>query len=364
MVKALNQYKGKTILVTGHTGFKGSWLCIWLKELGAEVVGYSLDPYTENDNFVRSRLKDKMIDIRGDVRDYSKLRSVFAEYSPELVFHMAAQPLVMISYENPKETYDVNVGGAVNVLECCRFSQSVRTVVIVTSDKCYENKEQTWGYRENDALGGDDPYSSSKACAELVTHAYRKSYFSMNRSNNHRLLLSSARAGNVIGGGDWREYRIVPDCIRAFERGETLLVRRPAAVRPWQFVLEPLCGYLLLAIRMITDGQTYAGAWNFGPDSPVMVSVEELVTMIVHHYGSGKWQKDPATNAKKETHVLALDSAKAADRLGWRTVYSLERAIVETVEWYKCYKNKSGMYKFCAKQIEEYMSTWSSNENS
>lgn len=357
-MKELAQYRGKRILVTGHTGFKGSWLCVWLKELGAELVGYSLEPYTENDNFVLSGLRDKMIDVRGDVRDYSKLRNVFAEYSPELVFHLAAQPLVMIGYDDPKETYDVNVGGTVNVLECCRLSQSVSTVLIVTSDKCYENKEWTWGYRETDALGGDDPYSSSKACAELVTHAYRKSYFSTRESKDHPLLLSSVRAGNVIGGGDWREHRIVPDCIRAFEKGETLLLRKPQAVRPWQFVLEPLGGYLLLAAKMMTGDETFSGAWNFGPDSSVMVSVQELVAMIAHHYSSGEWRQEPAKKKAKETHFLTLDIAKAETILGWHPVVSLEQAVSRTVQWYKNYQRVSDMHDFCVMQIREFMEAY------
>jgi CDP-glucose 4,6-dehydratase len=360
----LSQYKGKKVLVTGHTGFKGSWLCIWLKELGADVIGYSLDPYTADDNFVQSRIGSKMVDLRGDVRDYTRLHRVFEEYSPEIVFHLAAQSLVFDGYTSPKDTYDVNVSGTVNVLECCRSMQSVSLAVIVTSDKCYENKERTWGYQEDDTLGGDDPYSSSKACAELVTHAYRKSFFNVVDVTNHTVALSSARAGNVIGGGDWRAYRIVPDCIRAFEKGEKLLLRHPRAVRPWQFVLEPLGGYLLLVAKMMTDRDTFSGAWNFGPDMSEMVTVQELVTIVAHYYGRGDWQKDVTNRQSKETHFLTLDSTRAVQLLGWNRLYPLRKAVLETVEWYKQYKTESDMYALCAKQIHDYMQTWSDHEDS
>jgi CDP-glucose 4,6-dehydratase len=245
-----NTFKNKKVLVTGHTGFKGSWLCIWLRELGAEVVGFALEPYTKEDNFVVSRLQDLISHNIGDIRDFNTLKKVFASHRPEFVFHLAAQALVRTSYENPKETYDVNVGGTVNVLECCRVTDSVRVVINVTSDKCYENREWVWGYRENDPMGGHDPYSSSKACSELITHAYRKSFLNPNNFETHGKSLSSARAGNVIGGGDWQRDRIVPDCIRALRNGNTIEVRNPAAIRPWQHILEPVYAYLLLAARI------------------------------------------------------------------------------------------------------------------
>jgi CDP-glucose 4,6-dehydratase len=291
-----NVFKNKTVLVTGHTGFKGSWLCIWLKELGANVVGYALEPYTERDNFVVSGLKDKVTHIIGDIRDYQNLTKVFKKYQPEFVFHLAAQPIVRESYTNPKDTYDINVGGTVNVLECCRLTDSVRVIINVTSDKCYENKEWVWGYRENDPMGGYDPYSSSKGCSELVTAAYRQSFFNpslpdpLTFSPSHLLTflipkpsvaLSSARAGNVIGGGDWQKDRIVPDCIRALESNKPIEIRNPNATRPWQHVLEPLNGYLLLASRMYEEPQKFCGAWNFGPDYDSIIPVGKVADKVI-----------------------------------------------------------------------------------
>ena len=258
-------YKNKRVLVTGHTGFKGSWLCLWLIEMGAEVVGYALDPDAAKGPFVLSGLSNSIGDVRNDIRNYDPLKRTFDEWTPEFVFHLAAQPLVREGYQHPKETYDVNVGGTVNVLEACRNSHSVRVIINVTSDKCYENKERLRGYRETDPLGGHDPYSSSKACSEIVTTAWRRSFFTPEASRSHGKALSSARAGNVIGGGDWATDRILPDCVRALEDVRPVYVRNPGAIRPWQHVLEALGGYLLLGARMAEWPRKFCGAWNFGP---------------------------------------------------------------------------------------------------
>jgi CDP-glucose 4,6-dehydratase len=361
-------YTGKRVLVTGHTGFKGSWLCIWLKELGADIVGYALEPYTERDNFTVSGLKNKIIHITGDVRDYQKLSKVFEEYKPEFVFHLAAQPIVRESYINPKETYDTNIGGTVNVLECCRITDSVRVIINVTSDKCYENKEWVWGYRENDPMGGYDPYSSSKGCSELVTAAYRRSFFRpshpepLNFSTSQPLNslipkpsvgLSSVRAGNVIGGGDWQKDRIIPDCIRALEIDKPIEIRNPKAIRPWQHVLEPLSGYLLLASKMYKKPQEYCGAWNFGPNQDSIITVGEIADMIVAKWGSGSWIDKSDKSEPHEANLLSLDISKVQSYLQWSTVWNAETAIGETVEWYKEYKRKSP-FEICLTQINNY----------
>lgn len=355
MQEKLDIYKGKRILVTGHTGFKGSWLSIWLNEIGAQVIGFALNPYTEKDNFVVSNLSDKIIDIRGDVRDYNKLKEVFGKHKPEVVFHLAAQSLVIEGYNSPKETFDVNIGGTVNVLENCRLSKSVRIIINITSDKCYENKEWVWGYRETDRLGGYGPYSSSKACSELVTKAYRNAFFKLENHKYHGKVLSSVRAGNVIGGGDWRRDRIVPDCIRSLEKGEPIHVRNPFAIRPWQFVLEPLGGYLLLGARMFENFEKYCGAWNFGPASSSIITVKELVTLLLKKYGKGTWKHEPSQTSIRETTHLSLDIGKAKHILGWNPCLSIEEAVGKTVDWYKSYRDIPNMYAFCKQQIFEYM---------
>lgn len=350
-----NSFKGKKVLITGHTGFKGSWLSIWLNELGAEVIGYALDPYTDQDNFVRTGLSGKITDIRGDVRDYNKLKDVFNKYNPEFVFHLAAQPLVRESYRNPKETYDVNVGGTVNVLENCRLSTSVKVIINVTSDKCYENKELKRGYREDDRLGGYDPYSSSKGCSELITSAYRRSFFNPALFVDHGKSLSSVRAGNVIGGGDWREDRIVPDCIRSLEKGEKIFIRNPQATRPWQLVLEPLGGYLFLAAKMVEDYQKYSGAWNFGPELGSVIPVQSVVEEVIRKWGKGEWYTKKNSNEPHETKLLALDISKAKKELNWAPKYNAEKAIEETVKWYLKNQGNKDMYPVCVDQINRYM---------
>ena len=352
-----NVFKDKTVFVSGHTGFKGSWLCIWLKELGANVVGYALEPYTERDNFVVTGLQDKITHITGDIRDYKTLAKVFKKYQPEFVFHLAAQPIVRESYVRPKETYDINIGGIVNVLECCRLADSVRVIVNVTSDKCYENKEWIWGYRENDPMGGYDPYSSSKGCSELVTAAYRQSFFGPTTSQllnlSTSVALSSARAGNVIGGGDWQKDRIIPDCIRALENNKPIEIRNPNATRPWQHVLEPLNGYLLLASRMYEDPQKFCGAWNFGPNYDSIIPVGKVADKVVAQWGSGSWSDLSDKNAPHEAKLLSLDISKANSYLKWFPVWDTEKAIEKTVDWYKEYK-KEDPYRICMNQIEEF----------
>jgi CDP-glucose 4,6-dehydratase len=348
-------YAGRRVLVTGHTGFKGSWLSIWLSSLGAKVIGYALDPYTERDNFIVSNVAGQVTDIRGDVRDFETLSGVFKAYNPDFVFHLAAQALVRRAYENPKETYDVNVGGTVNVFECCRLSGSVKVIINITSDKCYENKEWLWGYRENDPMGGYDPYSSSKGCSELVTAAYRNSFFNADHYQDHGKAVASVRAGNVIGGGDWAQDRIIPDSIRALEAGEPILIRNPQAVRPWQFVLEPLSGYLLLGARMAERPAEYAGPWNFGPESRSVITVREIVELVLQHWGSGSWKPAGLENQPHEAGLLALDISKVRHRLGWTPALTVEETVKETVAWYRECKRSSDMHAFCRAQIENYM---------
>jgi len=354
MMPDLSFWANKKVLVTGHTGFKGSWLAIWLNMMGAEVTGYALDPLTENDNFVLSVIGSRIIHHIGDIRNFETLHKIFEQARPEVVFHLAAQPLVRESYNTPKETYDVNVGGTVNLLECCRLSDSVQVIVNITTDKCYENKEWVWGYRENDRLGGYDPYSSSKACSELVTEAYRKSFFNPEEFNRHGKSLSSVRAGNVFGGGDWQVDRILPDCVRHLERGEPIVVRNPHAVRPWQHVLEPLSGYLLLAERMFGDPTAFAGAWNFGPEDSSFLNVGSLVDSVVNAWGSGSWQDRSIPGAVHEAHLLKLDITKAKTLLGWSPLWKIDRAVAETVKWYREYRN-NGVYDLCLRQIDDYM---------
>lgn len=349
-------YKGKTVLVTGHTGFKGSWMSIWLNELGAKVIGYGLDPYTDKDNFVLSNLKDKMVDIRGDIRDEKKLQEVFKKYKPEIVFHLAAQPLVRLSYEKPKETYETNVIGTLNVLECIRKCQNTKVGIMITTDKCYENKEQIWPYRESDPMGGYDPYSSSKGCCELLISSYRNSFMNPKDYEEHGKAVASVRAGNVIGGGDFSKDRIVPDCIKSLMNGETINIRSPKAVRPWQHVLEPLSGYMLLAKKLYEDPVKYASGWNFGPDNNSIVEVSKIVDLIIKNWGSGMW-KD--TSNKKEPHeanLLTLDCTKAKTYLGWKPRLSIEEAINYTVDWYKKNINKIDTYSLCVEQIKNYVS--------
>jgi CDP-glucose 4,6-dehydratase len=345
-------FRGKRVLVTGHTGFKGSWLSIWLTLLGASVTGYALPPANDIDNYVLCRLGEVITDIRGDIRNMPHLREVFRASRPEIVFHLAAQPIVRESYRQPAETMETNVMGTVNVLECIRLSDTVRAGVIVTSDKCYENREQLWGYRECDALGGRDPYSASKACAELVAAAYGASFFAAGQAGDAKAI-ATARAGNVIGGGDWSPHRILPDCARTLRAGEPIAVRNPGAVRPWQFVLEPLYGYLLLASKMLEHPGQYAGTWNFGPDSESIVPVGDVVDKVIRAWGSGARLDRPEKDAPHEAGLLSLDCSKAKALLGWKPRLSLDEALRWTVAWYKAFETED-VRGLCRRQVADY----------
>jgi len=324
-------YAGRRVLVTGHTGFKGSWLTRWLLELGARVTGYALDPPTDPSLFDELGLADEIDHVVGDIRDPQHLASVLAAARPEFVFHLAAQPLVRLSYDLPVETYTTNIMGTVNVLEAVRATPAVRALVNVTSDKCYENRETGQAYIETDAMGGYDPYSSSKGCSELVTSAYRRSFF----GEGSGVAIATARAGNVIGGGDWALDRIVPDCVRALTAGEPVLVRNPDAVRPWQHVLEPLSGYLWLAARIREGNHGLDGAWNFGPEPGEVWPVGSVVDGMVEAWGSGSWTTPAASGVQPhEAALLNLDISKASRELGWRPVYDVSAAIQATAQWY------------------------------
>ncbi|MGP8321441.1 MAG: CDP-glucose 4,6-dehydratase [Methanosarcinaceae archaeon] len=351
-------YKGKRILITGHTGFKGSWLSLWLKELGADVIGYALEPPTKPNLFEALSLDEKITHIIGDVRDEERLFSVFEKYQPEFVFHLAAQPLVRLSYKEPKLTYETNVMGTVNVLEAVRKTKKVRVCIIVTSDKCYENREWVYGYRETDPVGGYDPYSSSKGCAELVTAAYRMSFFNPDDyGEKHNVALSSVRAGNVIGGGDWGEDRIISDCIRSLSQNKAIVIRNPQATRPWQYVLEPLSGYLLLGALMYGDGVKYSSAWNFGPNDESIITVGELVKLVIKYWSSGSCVTD-ALNHPHEASLLKLDASKAKVMLGWKPIYGVYEAVEKTINWYKNFYNgirKEELYEITVKEIMDFV---------
>lgn len=323
--------KGKRALVIGDTGFKGSWLSRWLNLLGADVVGYSLPARWPNDHFNLLSLDETIQHVDGDIRDLPALVKVCGEFQPQFLFHLAAQSLTSSSYEDPKQTFDVNVGGSVNVLEAARSARSLRSLIYVTSDKCYRNKEWIWGYRENDELGGSDPYSASKAAAEIVFAAYQESFFQARKN----LGLASVRAGNVIGGGDWAENRIVPDCMRALQNGRPIMLRNPCATRPWQHVLEPLFGYLLLAVRLYEEPMAYRGSWNFGPRQDSSRTVEDLANQIVACWGKGRVRVKPRKDGPQEASWLFLNCDKARRMLGWRTRWGFDRAVAETVDWYR-----------------------------
>ncbi len=358
----LNQefWQNKKVLITGHTGFKGSWLALWLNLLGAKVVGYALVPRTEKDNFVLTNLQQVVDSNIADIRDFPKLLAIFKQSRPEIVFHLAAQPIVRESYNNPKETYDINLGGTVNLLECCRLTESVRVIVNVTTDKCYENKEQLQGYRENDRLGGFDPYSSSKAGSEIITAAYRQSFFNPVLINEHGKSLASARAGNVIGGGDWQSDRLLPDCLIALQQNRPIIIRNPTATRPWQNVLEPLSGYLLLAEKMYNHPGLYGEAWNFGPRDDSVKTVAELADLIIDIWGSGTWEspKKRATTQQDEPHettLLRLDITKAKTVLKWAPQWDIETNLKMTINWYKkIFSGSIDMYDYAVDQIQKY----------
>ena len=349
-------FQGKKVLITGHTGFKGSWLSLWLHKLGAQVTGYALDPPTNPSLFKLCRIDELVNSVISDIRDLKPLKKSLQHARPEIVIHMAVQPLVRDSYDMPVDTFAVNVMGTVNLLEAVRSCDSVRSVVVVTTDKVYENREWLRPYREDEPLGGYDPYSGSKACAELVTAAYRSSFFSRPHAPDSPLQTSiaTARAGNVIGGGDWGKDRLIPDCIRALLSGDMVRIRNPHAVRPWQHVLEPLSGYLLLARRLYEEGSLYAEAWNFGPGEIDERPVEWVVRRLCEKWGvPGLYQIDGGVH-HHEAGYLKLDSSKARSKLGWTPVWSLETAIDETVEWTKGYNNGKDVRNICLDQIARY----------
>ncbi len=348
-------YAGKRVLVTGHSGFKGSWLCIWLQALGAEVSGVALDPVSEKDNYRLSGIGQKLhADIRADIRDGEKLKAVLAHCRPEIVFHLAAQPLVRRSYEIPVETYQTNVMGTIHLMEAIRATDSVRVAVMVTTDKCYENREQLRGYREDDPFGGYDPYSSSKAACEIAIQSWRRSFFNpVDYGKKHHVSLASVRAGNVIGGGDWARDRIVPDCIRALEAGKPVEIRSPKAVRPWQHVLEPLSGYLLLAERMWNNPTAYCGGWNFGPEPETVSTVWTVAESLLGQFGRGELKDVSDPGALHEANLLMLDITKARTRLGWRPRLNLQETVALTADWYKRYAAED-VLSLCQEEIDRY----------
>lgn len=350
-----NVYKNKKVLVTGHTGFKGSWLTLWLTELGAEVIGYSLEPNTNPNLFEVLNLKEKTHHIIGDIRDQEKLSQVFKKQKPDMVFHMAAQPLVRYSYKEPKLTFETNIIGTINLFEAARAVDSVRVLVNITSDKCYDNKERLEGYKETDPMGGYDPYSASKGAAEIITGSYRNSFFNpKDYGKIHNLALASVRAGNVIGGGDWSEDRLIPDCIRSLINKGTIVIRNPNAIRPWQYALEPLSGYLWLGSLMWQDGISYSEGWNFGPKDDKPLTVGEIADKMVKLWGCGEYKINPDTTLH-EAKYLNLSIEKAQKQLKWKPVYNIEEAINSTINWYsEFYNNKSGIEAYSMNQIKEY----------
>lgn len=350
-------WSGKKVFLSGHTGFKGSWLSLWLQQLGAEVTGYALPPPTNPSLFEVAHVERGMKSIIGDIRDGVMLGNVMREAAPDIVIHMAAQPLVRRSYVDPVETYSTNVMGTVHLLEAVRQTPSVRGVVNVTTDKCYENKEWVWGYRESEPMGGFDPYSNSKGCAELVTAAYRNSFFNSGKYGEHQVALASARAGNVIGGGDWAEDRLIPDILRAIEAGQSVNVRNPHATRPWQHVLEPLSGYLVLAEKLYTQGPAFAEAFNFGPAEEDARPVEWIVEELTKSWGEGAaWHLDGGTHPH-EAHYLKLDCSKARAELCWSPRWHLGQALQAIIVWHKAHSAPMGsqdMRALCLQQINAY----------
>ncbi len=355
---AVNQsfWQGKRVLLTGHTGFKGSWLSLWLQSMGAQVVGYALAAPTQPSLFDVANVGQDMTSIVGDIRDLNHLQTVFAEHQPEVVIHMAAQALVRYSYIVPVETYSTNVMGTVHLLEAVRNTPSVKAVVNVTSDKCYENREWAWGYRENEAMGGYDPYSNSKGCAELITSAYRNSYFHPDKYSQHGVAIASGRAGNVIGGGDWAADRLIPDMMRAITQGQPVSIRNAHSIRPWQHVLEPLSGYLLLAQKLYEQGPSFAEGWNFGPNDDDAKPVEWILNHLTKIWGEGaSWQLDGGEHPH-EAHYLKLDCSKAKSRLHWQPRWTLTDAIEKICIWHKAYIAAADMREMCMYQIKQYES--------
>jgi CDP-glucose 4,6-dehydratase len=355
----LEVFAGKSVLVTGHTGFKGSWLALWLHHLGANVTGYALDPLGSPNNFDASRVAGILVDdVRADIRDAESISRVMQVVEPDLIFHLAAQPIVRSSLREPRETFEVNVVGTASLLDAVRHRDRPCAVVVITSDKCYQNDGQIWGFRENDPLGGHDPYSASKAGTELVVEAYRSSFFPRGRIEEHGIRLASVRAGNVIGGGDWAQDRIVPDAMKALSSGSDLVVRNPSSTRPWQHVLEPLSGYLMLGARMLSDTKDgrWAEAWNFGPRVSDEATVAELASALIEEWGSGRWISPSAQGSEIEAATLRINIDKAATILGWQPRWGFRETVRRTVGWYDRYYKNPGhsMQEFSVAEIQEY----------
>ena len=350
----LSFWKGKRVLITGHTGFKGAWLSLLLFKLEANVFGYALPPPTNPSLFKEAEIEKSITSYIGDVRDYENFLSVMHKSQPEIVIHMAAQPLVRDSYKIPIDTYSINVMGTVHVLEACRNTPSVKSIVNVTTDKCYENKEWLWGYRENEPMGGYDPYSNSKGCSELVTSSYRNSYFNPKDYNQHGVAVASARAGNVIGGGDWANDRLIPDFIKAISKGEKVKIRSPYAIRPWQHVLEPLSGYILLAEKLYKDGVDYAEGWNFGPEDSDARNVEWIISEICSLWGEDSSYEIDESNKLHEANYLKLDCSKAKSKLNWNSRWDIKTTLKLIVEWNKAYLNSDDIRIKTEEEIKQY----------
>jgi len=347
-------WQGRRVFLTGHTGFKGSWLALWLSRLGAQIRGYSLDPCTEPNLYDLASVGRVVEDVRGDVRDYARLEASMTEFGPEVVLHLAAQPIVRRSYADPVGTYGTNVMGTVHLMEAIRKTPSVRAVVCVTTDKCYQNQAWIWPYRETDPLGGYDPYASSKACAEIVSAAYRSSFFPSERLHEHHVALATARAGNVIGGGDWSEDRLIPDLVRGFSSGQPVLIRRPNAIRPWQHVLESLHGYVMLAEELVAQHAKFTSSYNFGPSDEDVWPVERIATKLAHMWGNGaSWIRDSVPSVH-EDHVLRLDASKARVALGWKPRLRIEATLEWTMKWYRAWNEGENIAEFSGRQIAEY----------
>ena len=351
-MKRTSAFRGRRVLITGHTGFKGSWLSLWLHQLGAQVSGYALAPPTTPSLFEAANVAACVTDRRGNICDVTAVRAVIEEFQPEFVFHLAAQSIVRESYREPVETYATNVVGTASLLDACRRTSSVRAIVVVTSDKCYENNNWVWGYRENDRIGGFDPYSSSKACAELVSDAFRRSYFA---SSSRSVGIATARAGNVIGGGDWAADRLVPDLVRAMASGRPAVIRNPGAVRPWQHVLDPLWGYLLLALELADDASAFSGSWNFGPASDSVETVESVVIRLANQWkGRLKWSIDDRDHPHEAARLI-LDSSKAASALHWRPLLNLDDVLTFSAGWYEaCLRKDVDLFSLSESQIASY----------
>ncbi|MDC0601549.1 CDP-glucose 4,6-dehydratase [Aliiglaciecola sp.] len=353
----INFWKGKRVLITGHTGFKGSWLCLWLKSLGAEISGYALSPNLTHNLFDAAQIRNDITHHVGNLADPKFLQDCINQQRPQIVFHLAAQAIVRESYESPKQTYETNVMGTLNLLEACRNCKSIKAMVIVSTDKCYENKEWHWGYRESDELGGHDPYSSSKACMEILISSYRRSYFSGDFDAQKKLAIATARAGNVIGGGDWAKDRLVPDILDAIKKKSSISLRYPYSIRPWQHVLEPLSGYINLAEKLYSDGTEYAKAWNFGPEDESAKTVRWITDFVIKNYPSDIKIIEDERDSPHEAKYLKLDCSQSKNSLNWRAKWDLESALLKVIEWSKSTQQDEHPRAVCLRQIAAYESS-------